>query len=155
MKENFCPFCNPAVLKSTFAESENFRAVYNLAPVLPGHILIVPKKHLSKFLEIDEALIAEMVSFSRKIIKVIAKAFKTDSFDWTIQDGKPAGQTVEHMHMHIIPRHENDLPDPGDWYPMLKKKTEAFIDSTNRNKLSEEEIVNICQNLKKNYRELF
>jgi bis(5'-adenosyl)-triphosphatase len=144
-----CPFCPPRAEAVTFAESENFRAVYNRAPVLPGHVLVIPKKHIRGFLEIEESLLVEMISFSRKVIKVIAQVFKSDAFDWTIQDGKPAGQTIEHMHIHIIPRHEKDFPEPGDWYPALEKKVPEIIDSLLRPRLNDKEMKTVIDHLKK------
>jgi bis(5'-adenosyl)-triphosphatase len=150
-----CPFCQPNVLKVTFAESENFWAIYNLSPVLPGHVLIVPKQHLCSFLDLDEILNVEMVVFSRKIIKTLQHAFNSKSFDWTIQDGKPAGQTVDHMHMHIIPRHDKDMPEPGDWYPALAENEFKLIDSFNRPKLNNEQLEKITKKLNADFIKLF
>lgn len=146
-----CPFCEPNVLKTCFAESENFRALYNIAPIVPGHILIIPKLHLKSFLDIPESILLEYVSFSRKIILLLQDTFMSKSFNWTIQDGIPAGQTVEHMHMHIIPRYENDLPNPGDWYPLLLQKNEEMIDSMNREKISDKNMLEIITFLNKKF----
>jgi bis(5'-adenosyl)-triphosphatase len=149
-----CPFCIPNVSDVTFAESENFRAIYNLAPVLPGHVLIVPKKHLSSLLELDDNSTVEMVVFSKKIIRTLVLAFNTESFDWTVQDGKPAGQTIEHLHMHIIPRFDGDLPQPGDWYPAMKLNTSEIIDSMSRPKLNPNQIQTIVEKLKDYFRKI-
>lgn len=147
-----CPFCQPNVLKTTFAESENFRAIYNLAPILPGHVLIVPKQHVCRFLDLDEKFNIEMVVFSRKIIKVLMEAFKCNSFDWTIQEGSAAGQTIEHMHLHIIPRNNNDLPEPGEWYPAIIEKNPQLIDSFSRPKITDEKMEIIVHRLKEIFR---
>jgi len=149
-----CPFCSPFVHPVTFAESENFRAIYNLAPVLPGHVLIVPKKHINSFLELSEDESIEMVVFSRKIIKTLKHVFKSDSFDWTIQEGKPAGQSIEHMHLHIIPRFEGDMPEPGDWYPALIGKVPELIDSVSRPKLNTEQMKIIVKKLMDYFNEI-
>jgi bis(5'-adenosyl)-triphosphatase len=149
-----CPFCSPDIVNASFAESENFRAIYNLAPVLPGHVLVIPKTHIVGFLDISKELTIEMVLFSRKIIRTLQKAFTCESFDWTIQDGKPAGQTIEHMHLHIIPLYENDLPEPGGWYPAVIKSTDEFIDSLSRSKISEAQMKIIVDKLKNYYSEL-
>jgi bis(5'-adenosyl)-triphosphatase len=150
-----CPFCLPIVLKASFAESDNFRAIYNLAPVLPGHVLIVPKLHICSFLELNDDLTIEMVKFSREIITALMNAFKCESFDWTIQDGKPAGQTIEHLHMHIIPRFTNDMPDPGDWYPAIQENELKIIDSYNRPKLSDAQLEQIIQKLACDFKGFF
>lgn len=146
-QKNNCPFCSPVVEKATFAESNNFRAVYNIAPILPGHCLIIPKNHLSSLLDIPTTDMTEMMLFSRKIIRVLSKAFGTSSYDWTIQEGQPAGQTIEHLHIHIIPRTADDLPEPGDWYPRLEASEPMLIDSFLRSKYSYAELKSIVEKL--------
>lgn len=137
----------PKAIDSCFAESENFRAIYNLAPILPGHSLIVFKQHISSFLEVPEEYTIEMMQFSRKVIRTLKEAFNTSAFDWTLQEGIEAGQTIEHMHIHIIPRKKGDLPEPGDWYPKLKNTFPETVDSLSRPKHTSEEIKNISAKL--------
>jgi bis(5'-adenosyl)-triphosphatase len=144
-----CPFCEPLVLKACFAEEGAFRAIYNIAPILPGHSLIVPKKHTQSLLDLTDKELSELVLFSKKIIQLLNKAFGTTSFDWTLQDGVPAGQTIRHLHLHIIPRAMDDLPSPGDWYPQLAKNEENMIESNDRQKLTAKELNTIVSHLKK------
>ncbi|MBN2487133.1 MAG: HIT family protein [Bacteroidales bacterium] len=146
-----CPFCPPLAELTTFAETPCFRALYNIAPVLPGHSLVVPKEHIRSMLGLNENLLYEMVVFSRKIVQVLMKAFSCQSFDWTIQDGTEAGQTIEHLHLHIIPRHSNDLAAPGDWYPAMLQNETAIIDSALRQKINQAEMVKIVSFLKETY----
>lgn len=144
-----CPFCPEHVKKALFAETEHFMAVYNIAPIVPGHTLIVPKAHLKHYLEIKEEHLLEFALFKRKVIKILQKAFNTDSFNFTLQEGIYAGQTIEHLHVHVIPRKENDLPHPGDWYPVIEQKNQELVDSLNRIKLTEKQMEIITSNLKK------
>lgn len=143
-----CPFCNINTDKTEFAESQNFRGIYNIAPILPGHSLIIPKSHVTSLLDLDEADIAEMVSFSQKCVRMLQKAFNTTGFNWTIQEGEEAGQTVRHLHLHLIPRKRNDLPHPGDWYPKLLQSESELIDSDERHKLSEEQVAVVVAMIK-------
>ncbi len=144
-----CPFCSVNILKSAFAESENFLGIYNIAPILPGHSLIIPKKHISNFLSVNDGLMLEFIQLSRLVVKTLTTAFKASSFDWTLQEGVEAGQTIEHMHIHIIPRYTNDIPNPGDWYPLLKKHEPEILDSLSRPKLTNEEMEQIVNKLRK------
>jgi bis(5'-adenosyl)-triphosphatase len=144
-----CPFCNINTDKTEFAESEHFRAIYNIAPILPGHSLIIPKSHVTSLLDLDEADISEMVSFSLQCVKMLQKAFNATGFNWTIQEGEEAGQTVRHLHLHLIPRKRNDLPHPGDWYPKLLQSESELIDSEERHKLSEEQVSVVVTMIKK------
>lgn len=143
-----CPFCSAVDNDLWFCESENFVAIYNIAPILPGHSMIIPKNHYSNVLDMDNDKLSEMMIFSREVINILTIAFKAESYNWTIQDGEPAGQTVDHVHMHIIPRTEGDLPDPGDWYPLLQKSTTDNIDSSLRAKFNNQEYQNIINHLK-------
>lgn len=144
-----CPFCSPNVEKAKFAQSENFIAIYNIAPILPGHVLIISKQHINKFMEVNDKHMTELIKFSRQIIRTLSKAFKTDSFNWTLQEGTAAGQTIEHMHIHIIPRQKNDLPEPGDWYPKLNALETEIIDSLHRPRHNDAEMESIVNYLQK------
>jgi bis(5'-adenosyl)-triphosphatase len=146
-----CPFCDTEVEKAVFARSENFLAVYNIAPILPGHTLIIPGKHILSILELDEQQFSEMMQFSRKITRLLLKVFRTDSFNWSVQDKETAGQTVAHMHMHIVLRYTGDLPDPGDWYPRISHNYDQILDSSNRAKLGTKELANIVAQLRSSW----
>lgn len=149
-----CPFCNINTRTAQFAESPNFRAVYNIAPILPGHSLIIPKRHVQSFLELSEAELCEMVSFSQRCIRILQNAFSTTGFNWTIQEGEEAGQTIPHLHLHLIPRKPNDLPQPGDWYPKLLGHDSGAIDSEQRAKLTDAQLNEVVKKLKDTAKEI-
>ncbi len=146
-----CPFCETSFLDAVFAESQNFRAAYNLAPILPGHSLIVPKKHIESLLDLSNDDISEMMIFARKITKLLLTVFKAEAFNWSVQDQNAAGQTITHMHMHIVPRIEGDLNQPGDWYPKISNNYKELLDSNKRTKLSSEEMKRIVSKLIEKY----
>lgn len=77
-------------------------------PVVPGHMLVIPKRHVESFTELsyDEAIEVMVV------IRQIKESSSTKSFTIAINDGPLAGRTVPHLHIHVIPRHESDVPDP-------------------------------------------
>ena len=143
-----CPFCRPSIKEAVFFESTHFMAIYNIAPVFPGHALVIPKVHKTGLLLIPEEEIVEMVKLSRMVVRILQKAFHTRGFNWTIQEGEEAGQTIEHLHMHIIPRKPQDMEHPGDWYPLLKKFYTENIDSELRPKISADEMKRIVSKLK-------
>ena len=128
--------------------SEHFWVVYNRAPVLPGHSMVIPKAHYKSFLDLGPALRTEMTELSIAAVERLQKVFGAEGFNWTIQDGQPAGQTVMHLHLHLIPRHRGDLPDPGDWYPRLQAHN-SNIDSQARPRLSTAELKAIARRLRK------
>ncbi len=143
-----CPFCARHINEITFHESENFRAIYNIAPILPGHSLIVPKTHCSSLFNFTDAELSELMIFSRAVIVMLQKAFSCVGFNLTLQEQEEAGQTIEHFHLHIIPRQPNDLPSPGDWYPELQKTSSKQIDSADRPKLTRKQMVSIVEKIR-------
>jgi bis(5'-adenosyl)-triphosphatase len=144
-----CPFCDISVEAATFAETEAFRAIYNLAPLLPGHSLVVPKGHITSLMDLTDAEIGALMVFSRQVTQVLLQAFHSEGFDWTLQEGEPAGQSVPHLHLHLIPRQSGDLPQPGDWYPALMDSLNIdAIDSEKRSRLSPAEMQRIVEHLR-------
>ena len=127
-------------------DSPRFHAVYNISPILPGHSLIVPKRHVASVLELAEDETAEFLQLARSATRLLLAVFEATGFNWTIQESEPAGQTVEHLHLHIIPRKAGDLPQPGDWYPKLLER--QAIDSAQRPRLSEDELRAIVERLR-------
>lgn len=147
-KDLSCPFCKAAIETASFAESPFCRAVYNLAPILAGHILVLPKRHAVSLLDLSDPEAADLMAFSRRIAQQFKLIFKTEAFDWTIQDGAEAGQTVMHLHLHLIPRHANDLPAVGEWYPKLQTTKDHLLESFQRPKLSPSEMEQIVSYLR-------
>lgn len=148
-KVDNCPFCSSDIPEIAFMESQNFWVVYNHAPILPGHSLVIPKNHIESLLELDEQELFEFIQLSTKAAKLILKVFNAESFNWTVQEKPAAGQTIPHLHLHIFPRHENDLPNPGDWYPILKENEEShYIDSNKRPRLTRNELVEVVKNIR-------
>ena len=136
-----CPFCADAVGDATFMESPRFRAIVNIAPILPGHSLIAPKRHVESLLALSDDEVAELVNLSRRAVAVLMRAHNADGFDWTIQESEAAGQSVAHLHLHLIPRVRGDLPEPGDWYARL-------IEYRGRPQLTPEETRRIARQLR-------
>ncbi|MFO7658051.1 MAG: HIT family protein [Bacteroidales bacterium] len=148
-KEVPCPFCLPVAKDTAFMESAGFFAIYNIAPVLPGHTLVIPKKHFDSIMQLSDNELNEFVAFCRSVTRILGNVFNTNSFDWTLQEKPETGQTIEHLHFHIIPRQKGDLPEPGDWYPKLLENNEKMIDSLNRPRHSSSEMQQIVKKLRK------
>lgn len=143
-----CAFCRKEIIEKSFYSSTRFIAIYNIAPVLPGHSLIIPKKHYVSLLELTDEELSEMMIFARKITIVLKTVFHCDGFDWTIQDGVSAGQTVPHLHLHIIPRKSHDFPESNEWYRKIPLNEAQLLDSEHRERLNDEEYNNVTQMLK-------
>lgn len=129
IQDNKCPFCNPEVVTSAFAQESGFFAIYNHAPVVPGHSMIVPFKHLSDMFELSDKEYIELFKFARKVTSFLIRYFDTKEFDISLQQGFNAGQSVDHLHLHIIPRKANDLPSGEEWFHKLDEEKHNLLDS--------------------------
>lgn len=148
-----CPFCKRENQEMSFTESDNFIAIYNIAPILRGHSLVVPKRHVISLMDFSEIELAELVSFSRKVTQLLQFAFKSDGFDWSIQNGIDAGQTVSHFHLHIVIRSKLDLGGK-DWFKLVQENNQTLLDSSSRPKVSREEYLFYTDYLKDQYKVL-
>ncbi|MCF8232254.1 MAG: HIT family protein [Bacteroidales bacterium] len=133
-----CPFCDESIHIAVFAKSEHCLAVYNRSPILRGHSMVIPREHYHTVLELPEEVYSDMMHFMRSVSGGLIKAFGASGINWTLQEGEDAGQTIEHLHFHLIPRKPKDLPEPGDWYPRLREN--EVIDSDKRPTLSDKEM---------------
>ena len=90
-------------------ESKNAFVIYNIKPVLPGHSLIIPKRHVVTWENLTSEEITEIGLLSKALYQVLREAFGSEGYNLVVQDGKGTGQTVPHVHMHVIPRKNKDM----------------------------------------------
>ena len=150
-----CIFCKKSVTEKAFFSNLKFSAIYNLAPVLPGHTLIIPNIHYESLSQLSDTELADMMIFARKACEILRIVFKCEGFDWTIQDGVSAGQTVPHLHLHLIPRKPLDMPEGDDWYSKISENEQIMLDSESRRKLSEAEYDEITDRLSETANTMF
>ena len=106
-----CPFCT--LPDSRIIDSNPFGLVIRDGyPISPGHTLVIPKRHVGSFFELTPEEATEMMSLMRRAKSALEIEFKPNGYNIGINDGAAAGQTVPHLHIHLIPRYEGDMPDP-------------------------------------------
>jgi diadenosine tetraphosphate (Ap4A) HIT family hydrolase len=109
-----CLFCSrhDEELNRIMCENQSFFARYDNFPANPGHLEIVPKRHVESFFDLSDREIVEAYALIRE-----ARARLTREFDpphgYTIgvNEGRAAGRSVDHLHVHLIPRYEGDVKD--------------------------------------------
>lgn len=104
-----CAFCDRVVLDyQKFYEDDLVIALYSHKPIFPGHSLIIPKRHVERF----EMLSAEEISGIGEVIKKVnsatMKAFGSSSYLLLQKNGSEVGQSINHLHIHYVPRKEGD-----------------------------------------------
>jgi len=106
-----CPFCQLAEDR-IWLQTDSAIALLDNYPVSPGHTLVVPGDHVGALMDLPENEQNEIWSLVARVRKLLLEKFKPDGFNIGINEGKAAGQTVAHAHIHIIPRFNGDVPDP-------------------------------------------
>ena len=104
----FCKIANGEIPSATLYEDEDFRVILDLGPASKGHALILPKAHAANIYEISDDMAAKAMILANKMATKMTEALKCDGFNIVQNNGEPAGQTVFHFHMHLIPRYEGD-----------------------------------------------
>lgn len=107
----YCPFCNLLSSKVNL-ENELAVAIYDGFPVSPGHSLIVPKRHIVSFFDATREEQSALLGLLEDMKNVLEIDLKPAGFNIGINVGEAAGQTVMHLHIHLIPRYKGDQPDP-------------------------------------------
>lgn len=106
-----CIFCNIDKV-SIIIENEVAFAIYDGFPVSKGHVLIIPKKHIKDYFEADAQVKGELWKLVDECKKIVDKKYNPDGYNIGINCGEDAGQTVMHLHIHLIPRYNGDIENP-------------------------------------------
>ena len=106
-----CPFCRPEASR-LIAQDDLTLVLRDGYPISPGHCLIVPRRHVASFFDIGDDEQVSMLALVRKVKALLDAEFKPAGYNVGLNDGSAAGQTVMHVHMHLIPRYPGDRPDP-------------------------------------------
>lgn len=110
--ENDCPFCKVEKEREVIASSSQSIAFYDGFPVSPGHALIIPRRHVSSFFDLSKEEQSDMFNLADIVKRIIDEKYHPDGYNVGINVGEAAGQSVFHVHMHIIPRYQGDVPNP-------------------------------------------
>jgi len=106
-----CPFC--ALPDARILSSGPFGVVIRDAyPVSPGHTLIIPRRHVGSFFELTADERGSLLGLLEAAKRELDVMRRPDGYNIGINDGPAAGQTVPHLHIHLIPRYQGDQPDP-------------------------------------------
>lgn len=111
MSQLTCPFCSIASARIVDSDDLAF-TVRDAYPVSTGHTLIIPRRHVPSFFQIDDAERQSMLVLLSAAKKELDRLFHPTGYNVGINDGADAGQTVPHLHIHLIPRYPGDRTDP-------------------------------------------
>ena len=106
-----CPFC-ALPRERILLTSAHGIVIRDGYPISPGHTLVIPRSHVDSFFNLTTEERVDLLGLLDQAKAGIEKEFKPDTYNIGINDGTAAGQTVPHLHIHLIPRYTGDIPDP-------------------------------------------
>lgn len=107
-----CVFCCAERTKEIIASTDLSLAFFDGFPVSPGHALIIPRRHVASFFDLTEEERTDMMSLLCRVKEMVAQRFHPDGYNIGVNVGEAAGQSVFHVHIHLIPRYIGDVPSP-------------------------------------------
>jgi superfamily II DNA or RNA helicase/diadenosine tetraphosphate (Ap4A) HIT family hydrolase len=111
MRSNDCPFCNPTG-DNIFLETDLVIGLWDSFPVTKGHALLIPRRHVADWFAASRNEQLALIDAIPQVRDAILEKYQPGGFNFGVNIGETAGQTVPHLHLHVIPRYEGDVPDP-------------------------------------------
>lgn len=111
MKKDDCIFCklaNGIIPTNSIYEDDDFKVILDASPAAKGHALILPKEHFDNLYETDDAVAEKILPLAKKIAKQMKEKLHCDGVNVLQNNEVAAGQTVFHLHVHLIPRTAGD-----------------------------------------------
>ncbi|MFA6066741.1 MAG: HIT family protein [Candidatus Babeliaceae bacterium] len=108
-----CLFCDVHMdKKRVIKEFTDCFVIEDAFPVSEGHILIISKEHVSDWFSASETLLANVIFALSEMKNFLQKKYNPQGYNIGVNCGESAGQTIMHLHVHLIPRYVNDIDDP-------------------------------------------
>jgi histidine triad (HIT) family protein len=126
-----CIFCKIVSGKASAVkvfEDDHSLAFLDIHPLNPGHTLVIPKKHYPSMVEMPPDEVGGVFESVAKVMRGVKKASKADGINIGQSNGRAASQEIFHMHVHIIPRHNHEMP----CFPERKIASEADLEQIGR-----------------------
>ncbi|PVG00899.1 diadenosine tetraphosphate asymmetrical hydrolase [Serendipita vermifera] len=116
------------VSRQAFFRTATTAAIVNLKPLVPGHVLVIPTRIVPRMSDLTPSEVSSLFSSVQTVGNVVQKAYKADGLTIACQDGQAAGQSVPHVHVHIIPRKlvGDRFSNNDDVYPELENHDEVL-----------------------------
>ncbi|XP_058229913.1 bis(5'-adenosyl)-triphosphatase [Hemibagrus wyckioides] len=134
---------------AVFLQTDLSFALVNRKPVVPGHVLVCPVRLVERFRDLRPDEVADLFCTTQKVADAVEKHFSASSLTIAIQDGPEAGQTVKHVHVHVLPRKPGDFEKNDSIYDELQKHDRESEDVASKWR-SEEEMEKEATELREN-----
>lgn len=104
----FCKILADEIPSTVVYEDDLFRAILDVNPAARGHVIILPKNHAANLFELPDEEASKILIVAKKIAKAVKETYHCDGINILQNNGEASGQTVFHLHVHVIPRFEGD-----------------------------------------------
>lgn len=104
----FCKIVKGEIPSATVYETSDFKVILDISPANRGHALIITKEHFDNIFQIDAETAAKLFSLATVVARAIKEETNCDGLNVVQNNGEVAGQTVNHFHLHLIPRYKDD-----------------------------------------------
>ena len=111
MKKDDCIFCKilaGEIPSTTVYEDDSFKAILDVNPAARGHVIILPKIHAANLYELPDEVASKIMVVAKKIAIALKETYHCDGINVLQNNGEASGQTVFHLHVHVIPRFAGD-----------------------------------------------
>lgn len=99
------------------------QALVNVKPILPGHVLVTPQRVVPRLHDLTDAETTDLFHTVKKVVTVLEGVYNAEGSTVSMQDGPVAGQSVPHLHFHILPRTRGDYTENDEIYNDLNRET--------------------------------
>ena len=113
MEDDLCPFCKRIDEGEIVLDMPLAVAFPDAYPISPGHTLIVPRRHEPDFFQLTPDEQAQMLALTSQVRTRLASELDFEGVNIGVNNGETAGQTVDHAHLHFIPRYSGDVDEPA------------------------------------------
>ncbi|KAJ4837959.1 hypothetical protein Tsubulata_015678 [Turnera subulata] len=120
--------------KEVFYSTHLSYAMVNLRPLVPGHVLVCPRREVKRFVDLSADETGDLWLTAQKVGSRLESFHKATSLTFAIQDGPEAGQTVPHVHIHVIPRKGGDFERNDEIYDAIDAKEKELTEKLNLDK---------------------
>ena len=130
-----CIFCNLRDERIIY-ECNHIIAFIDTYPASPGHTLVVPKRHIPTYFDASEDEILAIGKAVQICKEFLDNEFNPDAYNIGINNGEAAGQSIKHLHVHIIPRYKGDVEDPKGGVRWILKNKANYWDEKNKKRIT-------------------
>jgi len=110
--EEDCPFCNIGEQVEVLFKADTAMAILDSFPISPGHTLVIPRRHVADYFDLTVEEQNELWQLVNRCKMILQDRFHPDGFNIGINVGEMAGQSIFHVHIHLMPRYKGDVKNP-------------------------------------------